>query len=219
MGIDLDYGSHGVCAGSRGQGLSVGLRNSPEAFGSVAKTLHWLIAAFFLCSYASAYYAIVFTVDGMRSNDIAVQLHITTGMLVAGLIVLRIVWRLGNSRPAPPPGSALEHLAARSVHASLYAGMVLMPLTGYLGTYRDAEWLGLPNFGRTAAFGRIAERFDTPWEEFERPMDFVHRDVLGSRLLWLLIAIHVGAALYHHYHRRDGTLLRMLPEQRAARRD
>jgi cytochrome b561 len=197
------------------QVVAVGYRNTHDAFGSVAKALHWLIAAFFLCSYASVYYAIVFTVDGMRANDIAVQLHITCGILVAGLILLRIVWRHGNVRPTLPPGPALEHLTARIIHASLYACMILMPVTGYLGTYRDAEWLGLPNFGRTAAFEWIAERFDTRWEAFEVPMDFLHRDVGGSKLVWILIALHVGAALYHHFVRRDGTLLRMLPSRRA----
>jgi len=81
--------------------------------------LHWTIATFFLLSYCSAYYSIWFTVDGTVANDIAVQIHITSGILVAGLILVRIYWRLTGTLPAPPAGEWYEHLAARVSHGSL----------------------------------------------------------------------------------------------------
>jgi len=194
----------------------LGLRNTSSSFGSVTKALHWTIAAFFLLSYCSAYYSIWFTVDGTVANDIAVQIHITSGILVAALILVRIYWRLTSSLPTPPPGQRHEHLAARVSHRLLYACMIVMPITGYLGTYRDAEYLGITKFGDTSLFAWIASTFDTTWEEFEIRLDFVHRDILGSKLLWMLIAIHVGAALFHHFYRRDGVLTRMLPGRSVA---
>ncbi len=193
----------------------MGYRNTDNTFGSVTKALHWTIAAFFLLSYSSAYYSVWFTVDGTVANDIAVQIHITSGILVATLILIRIYWRLTSTLPAPPPGEWYEHLTARLSHRSLYAFMIVMPMTGYLGTNRDAEYLGITKFGDTSLFAWIAATFDTTWEEFEIRLDFVHRDVLGSKLLWMLIAFHVGAALFHHFHRRDGTLVRMLPGRAA----
>jgi cytochrome b561 len=189
----------------------MGYRNTDGSFGSVTKTLHWTIAAFFLVSYSSAYYSVWWTIDGTRANDIAVQTHIAAGILVAGLILIRLVWRLGGRPPASPPRPRYEHLAARISHGSLYALMIVMPLTGYMGTYRDAEYLGISKFGDTSTFAWIARTFDTSWEAFERPMDLVHRDILGSKLLWMLILVHISAALFHHYYRRDGILLRMLP--------
>jgi cytochrome b561 len=189
-------------------------RNSLVEFGSVAKTLHWLVAGFFLFSYATAYYAILFTVDGTLANDIVVQLHITLGLLVTLPIVARLYWRLASPRPALPPGSPFMHGAAKVVHGALYGFMVLMPVTGYLGTFRDAEYLGLTNFGDTRIFAMLAERLDTTWEAFEVPMDFLHRDFGGGGLLWMLIAAHVTAVAYHELGRRDGTLQRMLPRRR-----
>ncbi|MGI9258957.1 MAG: cytochrome b [Gammaproteobacteria bacterium] len=190
------------------------LRNTNDNFGSLTKLLHWAIAGFFIVSYCSAYYAIWFTVDGMVANDIAVQIHITSGILVSFFILLRVYWRLTNSLPTPPPGAPREHLAARLSHRTLYVFMVVMPLTGYLGTYRDADYLGVTNFGDTRLFAWVAATIDTTWEEWEVAFDYVHRTVLGSKLLWILLVIHIGAALFHHFHRRDGTLRRMLPGRR-----
>jgi cytochrome b561 len=193
----------------------LGYRNSADTFGSVTKALHWAIAAFFLLSYCSAYYSVWFTVDGTTANDVAVQIHLTSGILVAALILVRIYWRLTSTLPTPPAGEWYEHLAARVVHGSLYAFMIIMPVTGYFGTHRNAEYLGITKFGDTSLFAWIAATFDTTWEEFEAPLDFVHRDVGGSKVVWMLIVVHVGAALYHHFYRRDGALVRMLPRREA----
>ncbi len=168
-----------------------------------------------MLSYCSAYYSVWFTVNGTVANDVAVQIHITSGILVATLILIRIYWRLTSTLPTPPAGEWYEHLAARLVHGSLYAFMIIMPVTGYFGTHRDAEYLGLTKFGDTNLFAWVAATFNTTWEEFEAPLDFVHRDVGSSKLVWMLIVVHVGAALYHHFYRRDATLVRMLPRREA----
>ena len=186
-------------------------RNSTEHFGSVAKTLHWAIAVCFVIAYSSVYYAIVYTVDGQVANDIAVQIHITTGIVTAGLIAIRVYWRLSGIRPDFLVTDEKLQLAAKISHGALYACMIVQPITGYLGTYRDAEYLGIPNFGNTALFAWIATTFDTNWEAWEAPMDFIHRSVLGSKLLWMLIVIHIAAALLHHFYWKDRTLIRMLP--------
>jgi cytochrome b561 len=196
----------------------LGYRNTEASFGSVAKTLHWAIACFFVVSYCSAYYSVWFTVDGTLANDIAVQIHITCGILVVPLVIARIYWRATNVLPAPPAGPRWEQRAARVTHLSLYGVMIGMPITGYLGTYRDAEYLGITNFGESALFAWIARISGTTWEAFEAPLDFLHRTVGGSRLVWMLIAIHVTAALYHHFYRRDNTVLRMLPGRRLRQR-
>jgi cytochrome b561 len=191
----------------------VAYRNSTEAFGSVAKALHWTIAGCFVIAYTSVYYAIAYTVDGQVANDIAVQIHITTGIVTAGLIAVRVYWRLSGIRPGFLVTNANTKLAAQISHAALYVCMIVQPITGYLGTFRDADYLGVTNFGDTALFAWISTTFDISWEAWEAPMDFIHRSVLGSKLLWMLILVHIGAALTHHFVWRDGTLVRMLPRR------
>jgi cytochrome b561 len=186
-------------------------RNTAEIFGSVAKSLHWAIAVCFLISYCSVYYAIAYTVDGQVANDIAVQIHITTGIVVGVLVAVRVYWRLTGIRPGFLTSNDNFERAARVSHGALYACMIIQPITGYLGTFRDADYLGVTNFGDTAMFAWIAATFDTTWEAWEAPMDFVHRAVLGSKLIWMILVIHIGAALAHHFYWKDDTLTRMLP--------
>ena len=53
---------------------------------------------------------------------------------------------------------------------------------------------------------------DDDWESFEPIMDFIHKNS-GAYLVWVLIAAHAGAALYHHYIRKDDVLKRMIKFQ------
>jgi len=47
------------------------------------------------------------------------------------------------------------------------------------------------------------------FKEFEEPIDYVHNNIGGAWLVWLLILGHVLAALYHHFVKNDHTLQKM----------
>lgn len=187
------------------------LRNSENHYGSIAKWIHWLTALLFLLAYISVYYRQWFTEAQTPENWTALQLHLSFGVSIAVLVILRIIWKVVNPSPIPEPGTALEHLVAKLGHIALYAIMIIMPITGYLGTGVATEFFYLfdiPSFKDTALF---AETFGKHMEfaDFEKPLDFIHKDILGAWLVWLLIAGHAGAALYHHFVKQDRTLKRM----------
>ena len=189
------------------------LKNTAVQYGTIAKWLHWSVAGLFLAAYMAVYYRQWFTDKGTDINWTALQLHLSFGVTIGVLVVLRVIWRLMNQQPDPVAGTRLEHLAAHLGHYALYAVMIVLPLTGYLGTGVDTEWFFLfdiPKFESTALFewlvvGQLGLDFVT----FERPIDFIHKEVLGKWLAWLLIVGHAGAALYHHYVKKDDTLSKM----------
>ncbi len=189
------------------------LKNTTTAYGSIARWLHWSTALLFLASYITVYYRHWFTEEKTPENWTALQLHLSVGVTIAVIVALRIAWRLSNPTPAPEPGSRLEHLAAELGHIALYAVMVLMPITGYLGTGAATEFFFLfdiPKFEDTVLFqSLVANGLGIDFKTFEKPLDFLHKEVGGAWLVWLLILGHGGAALYHHLVRRDRTLLRM----------
>ncbi|WP_445354304.1 cytochrome b [Microbulbifer sp. EKSA008] len=189
------------------------LRNQPDGYGVVAKWLHWLTALLFLGSYISVYYRQWFTQEETPANWTALQLHLSIGVTIGVIVILRIVWRLTNPPPPLEPGSSLEHFAAHTGHVLLYLIMIVAPLTGYIGTGVDTDYFFLfeiPKFESTQAFVAIVQdRMGMTFEQFEKPVDFIHKEILGEWVVWILILGHVMAALYHHYIKKDRTLLRM----------
>ncbi|WP_018413249.1 cytochrome b [Methyloversatilis thermotolerans] len=189
------------------------LKNTARDYGSIAKWLHWMTAALFLAAYVSVYYRQWFTEKQTPENMTALQMHLSVGVSIAVIVALRVIWRLMNRAPDDEPGSALAHRAAHLGHLALYAVMIVAPLTGYLGTGVDTRYFFLfdiPKFESTALFQSVVvDGFGLDFKTFEKPIDFIHKDVLGARLIWLLVLGHVAAALYHHFVRRDRTLLKM----------
>lgn len=189
------------------------LKNTAVQYGTIAKWLHWSVAGLFLAAYMAVYYRQWFTDKGTDVNWTALQLHLSFGVTIGVLVLLRVIWRLMNRQPDPVAGTRLEHLAAHLGHYALYAVMIVLPITGYLGTGVATEWFfwfDIPKFEQTWLFewlvvGQLGLDFVT----FERPIDFIHKEILGKWLAWLLIVGHAGAALYHHYVKKDDTLRKM----------
>ncbi len=189
------------------------LNNTASNYGSIAKWIHWTIAFLFLSSYCAVYYRHWFTEDKTPENWVSLQLHLSIGITIAAVVVLRIIWRNMNQTPEQEPGSKLAHLAAHLGHYALYAVMILMPLTGYIGTGVDTEFFfmfDIPKFESTSLYHLIVTNWmDLDFKEFEAPIDFFHKEVMGKWLVWLLIAGHAMAAMYHHFVKKDRTLIKM----------
>jgi cytochrome b561 len=122
-----------------------------------------------------------------------------------------------NRVPEFEPGTKLEHLTAKAGHYALYSIMIIMPITGYIGTSVNTEYFflfNIPKFESTQLFETIViEGMGLTNEQFEPPIDFIHKNILGAWLVWILILGHVSAALYHHFVKKDRTLHKMTVEK------
>ena len=123
----------------------------------------------------------------------------TMGLLVFGLVWIRLVARLRTSRP-PQPRSAADWLAA-AMHLALYVLMVLMPVIG---------WMVLSASGKPIPFFAIDLPALIPKNKaLGEQLKEVH-ELVGVAGYWL-VGLHASAALFRHYLLKDGTLRRMLP--------
>lgn len=201
----------------------MGLKNTEENFGSVAKWLHWVTAICFLVCFLVVWYRRYVAEFFSDAWHFSLNFHMMAGWTVLMLVVPRLIWRAKNPHPKDPPGSWWEHLGARVGHWALYAMMIIMPITGYLGTHDpwNIYWLfEIPTFQDTIIWDKIfAGMFDLTWEQMEHTMDLVHKKILGAWILWILIVIHVAAGFYHHFIKRDTTMIRMLPGTSAPEND
>ncbi len=188
-------------------------KNTDKSYGTVAKWFHWLTALMISLSYASVYYRRWFTEDKTSENWTILQLHLSIGITMGVIFVLRILWKTVNKTPQLESVTRLEHLAVHMGHYTLYAMIFIMVLTGYFGTGANTEYFFLfeiPKFEDTALYSNFFfDWLGLTFDEFEKPMDFIHKDIMGSWLVWMLILGHAIAALYHQFVRKDNTLSRM----------
>jgi cytochrome b561 len=188
-------------------------RNSSARFGTLAKFFHWTSAAAFIAAYIVVYGVIWFMDDTSPDALPVLNIHWVLGLLVGFLVVPRLLWRLLDVQPDDPPGSPLEHRIARFAHGVLYGLLILMPLTGYLGTGAATDFglFTVTGFNETWLFQWLSQTFGWHWDAFEAPIDAVHH-FMGKWVAWGVVAAHVAAACIHHWVRRDDVLTRMLPQ-------
>lgn len=88
-----------------------------------------------------------------------------------------------------------------------------MPVTGYLGTGVVTGFFfifDITKFPDTWGFTYFIEQgMGVNFLDFEKPIDFIHKEILGAWLVWMLILGHVFAAFYHHLVKKDRTLKKM----------
>ena len=190
------------------------LKNTEASYGSIAKWMHWLTAICFLVAYLSVYYRIWFLEQGDPAIRSAMQIHTTFGASVLVFVVMRVIWKFSN--PAPKLPSTMPAWQVHSSHAShlfLYFFTFAMPISGWLGYGGSInfELFSIPSL-RSTELGRwILETTGKTWQEWEHPIDFFHKKIAGAWLVWILVVIHAGAGLYHHFVEKDDVLTRMLP--------
>lgn len=185
--------------------------NTRTRYGTVAMTLHWLIAALVIANICLGLYFSDLSRDDPSLFGL-VQTHKSIGLTVLVLSVIRLLWRLVNPVPPLPPGlSAPLRFAAHASHFLLYFLIIAIPLSGW--ALVSASPLGLP----TMYFGWFEWPHISILADMTRAQKEPLRHAFGTThvvLAWsaiVLVPIHVLAALYHQFIRRDDVLKRMLP--------
>lgn len=192
------------------------VRNTARRWGVVSRSFHWLVVAlvavqvplgFWMVSVYERYTE-TYAPERLPLVLQTSMVHHTIGFVVLILVTARLAWRLGNPTPGLPAGLALyQRVLARVTHAFLYLLLFLFPLTGWaaLSAYEGEfpiyffGWDQVPRLvpqvpeGSTFAYEFFADIHETLWQ-------------IGA----VILGLHVAGALWHHYRRRDGVLLRML---------
>jgi cytochrome b561 len=178
-------------------------KNSTERYGSISIGLHWLMLVLMVAVYATIELR-EFYPKGSDPREALKVWHFMLGLSIFGLVWLRLLMRIIAPTPRIVPAQKLlEALLAKMMHGVLYLFMIGLPLVGWLllsAAGKPIPFFGLglpPLIGESKEVaGQLKELHETAGE-------------VG----YFLIALHVAAALFHHYIKRDNTLLMMLPER------
>jgi cytochrome b561 len=179
-------------------------------YGAVSIVLHWTIALLILIQIGLGWYMNEVLPDHSPAQAGVETLHISVGLTILLLVLVRIGVRLTHPAPPLPTGMALwERVLSRASHILFYLLMLVLPLTGWalvsLGAHPiqfwGLPWPHLPGVG--AVLGSPAPR---PVRE---QLAHIHVYIL----IWIVLvnlALHVAGAMKHQF---DGhpVLWRMTP--------
>lgn len=175
------------------------LRNTLDAFGLVAKLLHWVCAVVILGMFALGLW-----MRGLSYYDpwyrLGPEWHQSIGLVLLLVILARLVWRWMNPLPVEPGLSRFEKFASVWTHRLLYLLIIAICAAGYLIPTADGQPL---MFFWTIAFPAIVQG-----DGLADIAGDVH-EILAYVLIGLA-CIHALAALKHHFIDKDDTLRRML---------
>ncbi|WP_252095356.1 cytochrome b [Pseudoalteromonas sp. SCSIO 43201] len=163
------------------------------------RLLHWSMAVLIL-SMVCAGLAMVSSLEPWQLSLLG--LHKSFGVLALILLILRFIVRVQSIAPAlPSTMPVIQVKLAKFSHWLLYFLMLVIPVSGLLMQYFGArpivvfDLLTMP-----AAMVANIEYFA------------VFREAHGFAVLLLLLVlvVHIGAACFHHFIRKDGVFKSML---------
>lgn len=179
------------------------MQTSPSRYDRISISLHWTIGLGIIAIAAVELLRGELFAKGSVPREALKALHEPAGIIIFGLIMLRLFWRATHDAPALQGMRDWEQLTAKLTHWSLYLLMVAICLSGIATTFAR---------GRPIDFGLF--QIALPWDvaisrNVARSLKNIH-GWLGEAIL-VIAFFHALAALWHHYVRKDDVLNRMLP--------
>jgi cytochrome b561 len=176
------------------------MRAKQLRYGTTVKLFHWVIVVL-IAAQLPLGWLMPDIRRGMTPGS-AMSLHISIGITILALIVLRFVWRL--THPVAPESylPAWQRVSSEAVHWVLYLVVLLTTLTGWF--FESARGWSVSLYG-VLPLPRLVEEGSPPGHTIGE---------LHETMIWVLVtlvAIHILAAFVHLFVYKDRVMHRMLP--------
>lgn len=159
---------------------------------------HWLTAILVVTQWVGAK-----TIDWWPRGPLqvdAISMHITFGVLLGALVLVRIWWRATDGRRLPEVGTGILPLLAMAMHWGLY-------LLILIGVALGLTMISLHSFSYFNLF--MLPDLTTGSRQLFRSVKSYH-DLVATTIL-IAAGLHAAMALVHQYVLRNGVLARMIP--------
>ena len=169
--------------------------NTKTTYGFISKFFHWIMAIMIIVTWLLG----KFNDDVGDLKRAFIITHYTLGITIFLMVGFRLMWRWLNIKPDHLLENKILNKISSVVFTLFYSLMFIIPLSGYV--LMNLRGRNPVYFGYEIP--ALLSKNDA-WKGFAKET----HEILGMILL-ILFVLHVVAALYHHYIRKDQTLTRM----------
>ena len=177
-------------------------KNPINSFNKTAILVHWVIAFLLMVQFLIGLDMVDIPKGPDSSRPFWFNTHKSIGIILGCLILFRLYWRLRSGVPESPPGTPMwERIAANLSHKLLYFCMILMPISGLVGS--------------------LFSKYDLLFIGITIPKLFEHdpfiKELMTNTHQWTayiflaIICVHILAAVKHLVIDCDGIFERMMP--------
>ena len=176
-----------------------------DRYHLAARWLHWIMAAGFVFMWACGYTMTTLVAEDSPLEEVLFDLHISAGVTLLALLLVRIAVRMLTTPPPLPDGiPRLDRTGARLGHAALYALPAVVMAVGWMEVDFEGHavaWFGisLPKVFPTLESWRGLE----PGELAATAHQWLAYTLLG------VAVVHVAAVVKHRYIDGHDILRRM----------
>ena len=173
------------------------VRNTLAEYGLISKLLHWASAIILFVQIPLGFYLVDLDFGTERIN--LENIHITIGLSIFYLVILRLLYKSLN--PTPKLGPSVftgQKFLAKLNHVLLYVTILSITISGILKKLFNGETL-------TIIFKKIKIQ-----DNFQLGELFYDVHIFSNYLLIVLIIIHVMAVIAHKLFFNDNLLKRIL---------
>lgn len=179
------------------------MRNTPKSWGSLARALHWVLGFAIIGMIAYGWW--MNHIPARADRFFYRSIHADIGYVVLLLTVIRLIWRGVNPTPELPSDTPRwQRVVAQISHWALYLVTIITAMLGWAMSgarqpgQNYASWFGLFNVPQFTSPDKVAAGA------------YEDRHILFAYVLLALIVLHVAAAAWHHFIRRDHVAMRMV---------
>jgi cytochrome b561 len=181
---------------------TVSTPSTTERYNYKARWFHWVMAGLIVLAYILILSRSQFA-KGTDLRTLVVQTHFWVGIVVLIMAFFRVAERHRHTPPGiTPPLEGVLRLAATLSHYALYAFLFVQPLLGLFTVLLERGALPIPLTSLS-----IPAPFDISKDTAE---NLEHLHVLLGTIFYYVIGLHVVAAIWHHFVRKDNTVRRMV---------
>lgn len=171
----------------------------------LARVLHWVMAVGFLFMWVCGYAMTSLVAEDSALEEFLFGLHISIGVTLLGLLMVRLAVRLLQSPPPLPGGLARwERFGSHLGHWGLYVLPAAVIAVGWAETDfggHGVSWFGL-------AMPKIFPTMESLWGlNLETTTALLH--MWGAYTMLALAAVHVAAVVKHRWIDGHDVLHRM----------